>query len=214
MRAATSAKISAPRSGCPTSGRSAPTASPIRATLMPVAAYEDLERPPPSSSRNSWATLVGDDRSFAARCRCLARQLRAVQIRPYALQHVDSTNFDHPDPSIFTVLHRRATRRAPNLDFVIFPPRWMAMEDIFSPPGSTATSPTIYGPDCWRTMTPRPKVSCREVPACTTAWRGTAPTRRPSRRRIHGHVPAPAPRGHAGLHVRDPYRHPSDPFCA
>ena len=44
-------------------------------------------------------------------------------------------SFDHPDPSIFTVLtspsnvHGRA-----NADFVIFPPRWLVAEDTFRPP--------------------------------------------------------------------------------
>jgi len=48
---------------------------------------------------------------------------------------IGSISFDHPDPSIFTVLtspsdvHGRA-----NADFVIFPPRWMVAEDTFRPP--------------------------------------------------------------------------------
>ena len=56
----------------------------------------------------------------------------------YDLSHfntIGSISFDHPDPSIFTVLtspsdvHGRA-----NADFVIFPPRWMVAEDTFRPP--------------------------------------------------------------------------------
>ncbi len=48
---------------------------------------------------------------------------------------INTVSFDHPDPSIFTVLtspsnvHGRA-----NADFVIFPPRWMVGEDTFRPP--------------------------------------------------------------------------------
>jgi homogentisate 1,2-dioxygenase len=48
---------------------------------------------------------------------------------------IGTVSFDHPDPSIFTVLtspsnvHGRA-----NADFVIFPPRWMVAEDTFRPP--------------------------------------------------------------------------------
>jgi len=56
----------------------------------------------------------------------------------YDLSHfntIGTVSFDHPDPSIFTVLtspsnvHGRA-----NADFVIFPPRWMVAEDTFRPP--------------------------------------------------------------------------------
>ncbi len=44
-------------------------------------------------------------------------------------------SFDHPDPSIFTVL--TAPSEIPgtaNCDFVIFPPRWMVAEHTFRPP--------------------------------------------------------------------------------
>lgn len=48
---------------------------------------------------------------------------------------INTVSFDHPDPSIFTVL--TSSSGAPgqaNLDFVIFPPRWMVAEDTFRPP--------------------------------------------------------------------------------
>jgi homogentisate 1,2-dioxygenase len=46
-----------------------------------------------------------------------------------------TVSFDHPDPSIFTVLTSpsNVAGRA-NADFVIFPPRWMVAEDTFRPP--------------------------------------------------------------------------------
>ena len=46
-----------------------------------------------------------------------------------------TVSFDHPDPSIFTVLTSPSNvpGRA-NADFVIFPPRWMVAEDTFRPP--------------------------------------------------------------------------------
>ena len=48
---------------------------------------------------------------------------------------INTVSFDHPDPSIFTVL----TSPSPvpgvaNCDFVIFPPRWMVADDTFRPP--------------------------------------------------------------------------------
>lgn len=46
-----------------------------------------------------------------------------------------SVSFDHPDPSIFTVLTAPGqTAGTANVDFVIFPPRWMVAEDTFRPP--------------------------------------------------------------------------------
>ncbi|CAN5488311.1 homogentisate 1,2-dioxygenase [soil metagenome] len=48
---------------------------------------------------------------------------------------IGSISFDHPDPSIFTVLTSPSdTPGTANCDFVIFPPRWLVMEDTFRPP--------------------------------------------------------------------------------
>ncbi len=46
-----------------------------------------------------------------------------------------SVSYDHPDPSIYTVLTSPSdTAGVANIDFVIFPPRWMVAEDTFRPP--------------------------------------------------------------------------------
>ena len=48
---------------------------------------------------------------------------------------IGTISFDHPDPSIFTVLTTPSdTPGTANMDFVIFPPRWMVAEDTFRPP--------------------------------------------------------------------------------
>jgi len=48
---------------------------------------------------------------------------------------VGATLFDHPDPSIFTVLTSPSSiLGTANVDFVIFPERWLVMEDSFRPP--------------------------------------------------------------------------------
>lgn len=48
---------------------------------------------------------------------------------------IGSISFDHPDPSIFTVLQSAsAFTGADDVAFVIFPPRWLAMEHTFRPP--------------------------------------------------------------------------------
>ena len=48
---------------------------------------------------------------------------------------INTVSFDHPDPSIFTVLtapsHLHGTA---NVDFAIFPPRWLVAENTFRPP--------------------------------------------------------------------------------
>ena len=48
---------------------------------------------------------------------------------------IGSISFDHPDPSIFLVLHSPSdTPGTSNLDFAIFPPRWLVAQHTFRPP--------------------------------------------------------------------------------
>ncbi len=48
---------------------------------------------------------------------------------------INSVSFDHCDPSIFTVLTSPSdVAGTANVDFVIFPPRWMVAENTFRPP--------------------------------------------------------------------------------
>jgi homogentisate 1,2-dioxygenase len=48
---------------------------------------------------------------------------------------INTVSFDHPDPSIFTVLTSPSGQAGvANCDFVIFPPRWMVAEHTFRPP--------------------------------------------------------------------------------
>ena len=61
-------------------------------------------------------------------------------LAPYAydlrrFNTLNTVSFDHPDPSIFTVLTSPSeSPGVANCDFVIFPPRWMVAEDTFRPP--------------------------------------------------------------------------------
>ena len=64
---------------------------------------------------------------------------RAVEQAPGAdlatFSPVGAILFDHPDPSIFTVLTSPSdTPGTANLDFAIFPPRWLVAQDTFRPP--------------------------------------------------------------------------------
>lgn len=48
---------------------------------------------------------------------------------------INTVSFDHPDPSIFTVLTSASELPGiANVDFVIFPPRYMVAKDTFRPP--------------------------------------------------------------------------------
>ena len=48
---------------------------------------------------------------------------------------LNTVSFDHPDPSIFTVLTSPSgSPGVANCDFVVFPPRWMVAEHTFRPP--------------------------------------------------------------------------------
>jgi homogentisate 1,2-dioxygenase len=48
---------------------------------------------------------------------------------------INTVSFDHPDPSIFTVLTSPSGQPGvANIDFAIFPPRWMVAENTFRPP--------------------------------------------------------------------------------
>lgn len=48
---------------------------------------------------------------------------------------INTVSFDHPDPSIYTVLSAPSTiPGTANCDFAIFPPRWLVAEHSFRPP--------------------------------------------------------------------------------
>ncbi|MFN3889080.1 MAG: homogentisate 1,2-dioxygenase [Beijerinckiaceae bacterium] len=103
--------------------------------LTPVAAYED--RDAPSLLFTKWG---GD----LFRCEIAHSPLDVVawhgNYAPYKydlrrFSPVGALMFDHPDPSIFTVLTAPSeTPGTANVDFVIFPDRWMVAENTFRPP--------------------------------------------------------------------------------
>jgi len=101
----------------------------------PVAAFEDRE-----GDFELIAKLAGN----LFRCRIGHSPLDVVawhgNLAPckYDLRRfntIGSISYDHPDPSIFTVLTSMSDRPGTaNVDFVIFPPRWLVMENTFRPP--------------------------------------------------------------------------------
>jgi homogentisate 1,2-dioxygenase len=107
----------------------------VRDFLAPVAAYEDRDGPYELVQKfagNFWSAQL--DRSpFDV----VAWHGNLVPYK-YDLRRfmvLGTVSFDHPDPSIYTVLTSpSATHGTANADFVIFPPRWLVGEDTFRPP--------------------------------------------------------------------------------
>lgn len=103
--------------------------------LYPVAAYEDIEGDFELLNKfqgRLWCAPIGHS------------PLDAVgwhgNYAPYKydlrrFNTIGSISYDHPDPSIFLVLYSPSdTAGTSNLDFVIFPPRWLVAQDTFRPP--------------------------------------------------------------------------------
>ena len=103
--------------------------------LAPVAAYEDLERPTQLVQKflgTFWACELGhsplDVVAWHGNNVPYTYDLRRFNT-------LGTVSFDHPDPSIFTVLTSPSSVPGmANLDFVIFPPRWMVAQNTFRPP--------------------------------------------------------------------------------
>ena len=107
--------------------------------LTPAASYEDREgdfRLTAKFGGNMWEAEIGHSPldvvawhgNYAPYKYDLAR-----------FNTINSVSFDHPDPSIFTVLTSPpsfldATVGTANCDFVIFPSRWVVAEHTFRPP--------------------------------------------------------------------------------
>ena len=120
--------------------------------LTPVAAYEDKEEPSTLFVKWGGELYAHRDRPFAARCGRLARQLRALQIRSAALL---AGRRDAVRPSRSVDLHGadRAVGDAgtANVDFVIFPERWLVAENTFRPPWYPPQhDERVHGPDLRR----------------------------------------------------------------
>ncbi len=103
--------------------------------LTPVAAYEDTEAPCELVCKyggNLWSTTLDHSPLDV-----VAWHGNYAPYK-YDLAHfmaINTVSFDHPDPSINTVL--TVPSEVPgtaNVDFVIFPPRWMVAEHTFRPP--------------------------------------------------------------------------------
>jgi len=103
--------------------------------LTPVAWYEDVERPTQVVQKfqgKLWATEF-DHSPFDVVAWHGNYAPYKYDLRKF--NTLGSISFDHPDPSIFTVL--TSPSECPgtaNVDFVAFAPRWLVAEHTFRPP--------------------------------------------------------------------------------
>ncbi|MET0309835.1 MAG: homogentisate 1,2-dioxygenase [Sphingomonas sp.] len=102
---------------------------------MPAAAFEDLDAPTQLIQKfqgRLWETRL-DHSPFDVVA--WHGNLAPYRYDLTRFNTINTVSFDHPDPSIFTVLTSPSdTPGTANCDFVIFPPRWMVAEDSFRPP--------------------------------------------------------------------------------
>ena len=101
----------------------------------PVAAFEDLDRPTECVQKfggRLWSTTFDHSPLDVVAWHGNNAPYKYDTAR---FNTINTVSFDHPDPSIFTVLTSPSdTPGVANIDFVIFPPRWMVAEHTFRPP--------------------------------------------------------------------------------
>jgi homogentisate 1,2-dioxygenase len=103
--------------------------------LAPVAAYEDREGDFELVAKfmgHLWSAPIGHSPLDVV---AWHGNLAPYKYDLRRFNAIGSISFDHPDPSIFLVLQSVSdTPGVDNVDFVIFPPRVLAMEHTFRPP--------------------------------------------------------------------------------
>ncbi len=103
--------------------------------MTPVAAYEDIDGPNELVAKfggNLWSAQMGHS-PFDVVAWHGTHVPYKYDLRRF--NAIGSISHDHPDPSIFLVLHSASdTPGVSNIDFVVFPPRVLAMQNTFRPP--------------------------------------------------------------------------------
>jgi homogentisate 1,2-dioxygenase len=103
--------------------------------LAPVAAFEDREEPTEVVQKYQGALWASTHRRSPLDVVAWHGNYTPYKYDLARFHVINTVSFDHCDPSIFTVLSSPTdTPGAANMDFVIFPPRWMVAEHTFRPP--------------------------------------------------------------------------------
>ncbi len=103
--------------------------------LAPIAAYEDLEGDFALIAKFQGALWQATIDHSPLDVVAWHGNLTPCKYDLSRFNTIGSISFDHPDPSIFTVLTSPSdTPGTANIDFAIFPPRWLVAEHTFRPP--------------------------------------------------------------------------------
>jgi len=103
--------------------------------LAPVACFDDAVRAHRMVKKAGGALWVAPAEASPFNVVAWHGNLAPLKYDTAHFMTIGSISFDHPDPSIFTVLTSPSdTPGTANCDFVIFPPRWLVAEDTFRPP--------------------------------------------------------------------------------
>jgi homogentisate 1,2-dioxygenase len=103
--------------------------------LAPVAAFEEADGPYEIVKKFGGALWRNSQLSTPFNVVAWHGNLTPLKYDTADFMTIGSVSFDHPDPSIYTVLTSPSdTPGTANCDFVIFPPRWLVAEDTFRPP--------------------------------------------------------------------------------
>ena len=126
-----------------------------------------------------------------------------------------SVSFDHPDPSIFTVL--TAPSEVPgtaNCDFVIFPPRWLVAEHTFRPPWFHRNVMNEFMGLVHGVYDAKAEGFVPGGMSLHNCMAAHGPDARDLREGERRRIEAAEDRRHARLHVRDAVSDPPDPLRA
>jgi len=103
--------------------------------LYPVAAYEDLDEPVTVYQKYLGNLWVADYAHSPLDVVAWHGNYAPYKYDLSKFMVIGTVSFDHPDPSIYTVLTSPSGKPGTaNADFVIFASRWLVGEDTFRPP--------------------------------------------------------------------------------
>ncbi|MBX2858223.1 MAG: homogentisate 1,2-dioxygenase [Cellvibrionaceae bacterium] len=103
--------------------------------LAPVAAYEDIDGDYEIVTKFNGGLFAADIDHSPLDVVAWVGSSYPYKYDLSRFNAINSVSYDHPDPSIFTVLSSQtAVEGCAALDFVIFPPRWVVAENTFRPP--------------------------------------------------------------------------------
>ncbi|MBW3618147.1 MAG: homogentisate 1,2-dioxygenase [Proteobacteria bacterium] len=103
--------------------------------LSPRAAYEDVDQPTEVIQKFAGRLWITEFDHSPLDVVAWHGNLAPYKYDLARFNTINTVSFDHPDPSIFTVLTAPSdTPGTANCDFVVFPPRWMVAEHTFRPP--------------------------------------------------------------------------------